>query len=454
MGKQAMGVYASNHFLRMDTLAHVLYYPQKPLVCTKSMDLLHFKELPAGCNAVVAIACYTGYNQEDSIIGNQSSIDRGIFRSAFFRTYHDTKNGEDEAFEIPDFRRTLGRRHGTYDKLDFDGLIQPGSTVSGDDIIIGKTALIKSAQKDVDMLGGPIINEQSLKERKDVSTQLKHSENGKIDTVVLTANEEGQIFTKIKMRSIRIPQIGDKFASRHGQKGTIGMTYKQEDMPFTQEGITPDLLINPHCIPSRMTIGHLVECLSSKVASLNGLEGDATPFQNSETKNTVENISEKLHSLGYQLRGNEVMYNGFTGKKMEVMIFLGPTFYQRLKHMVDDKMHSRGRGPIQILTRQPTEGRSRDGGLRFGEMERDCMISHGAARFLKERLFEVSDKYSMHICETCGLICQANLLEQKFECTICQNSQSICRVNVPYACKLLIQELMAMQIAPRLRVGY
>jgi DNA-directed RNA polymerase II subunit RPB2 len=176
-------------------------------------------------------------------------------------------------------------------------------------------------------------------------------------------------------------------------------------MPFTQEGIVPDLIINPHAIPSRMTIGHLVECLGSKVAALNGIEGDATPFQNAETKNTVESTSAKLHELGYQLRGNEVMYNGFTGKKMEVMIFLGPTFYQRLKHMVDDKMHSRGRGPIQILTRQPTEGRSRDGGLRFGEMERDCMISHGAARFLKERLFEVSDSYSMHICETCGLIC-------------------------------------------------
>jgi DNA-directed RNA polymerase II subunit RPB2 len=293
-----------------------------------------------------------------------------------------------------------------------------------------------------------------LKERKDCSTQLKHSENGKIDSVVLTVNEEGKTFTKVKMRSVRIPQIGDKFASRHGQKGTIGMTYKQEDMPFTREGIVPDLIINPHCIPSRMTIGHLLECLSSKVAALNGHEGDATPFQNADSKNTVESISAKLHGLGYQHRGNEVMYNGFTGKKMEVMIFLGPTFYQRLKHMVDDKMHSRGRGPVQILTRQPTEGRSRDGGLRFGEMERDCMISHGAARFLKERLFEVSDSYSMHICETCGLICQANLTEQKFECTVCQSSQSICRVNIPYACKLLMQELMAMQISPRLRVGY
>jgi DNA-directed RNA polymerase II subunit RPB2 len=277
MGKQAMGVYASNHFLRMDTLAHVLYYAQKPLVCTKSMDLLHFKDLPAGCNAIVAIACYTGYNQEDSIIGNQSSIDRGIFRSAFFRTYHDAKNSEEERFEVPDFRRTVGRRHGTYEKLDKDGIIEPGATVSGDDVIIGKTADIKQT-RDSDMQGVQMVSDQVHKERKDVSTQLKHSENGKIDSVILTVNEEGRSFTKVKMRSIRIPQIGDKFASRHGQKGTIGMTYKQEDMPFTQEGIVPDLIINPHAIPSRMTIGHLVECLGSKVAALNGIEGDATPF--------------------------------------------------------------------------------------------------------------------------------------------------------------------------------
>jgi DNA-directed RNA polymerase II subunit RPB2 len=197
-----MGVYSSNHFLRMDTLAHVLYYPQKPLVCTKSMDLLHFKELPAGCNAVVAIACYTGYNQEDSIIGNQSSIDRGIFRSAFYRTYHDTKDSEEETFEIPDPRRTVGRRHGTYDKLDRDGLIEPGATVSGDDIIIGKTSLMRKNHTDLD-LGCQVVDQ--IKERKDVSIQLKHSENGKIDQVVLTKNEDGKVFTKVKMRSIRIP---------------------------------------------------------------------------------------------------------------------------------------------------------------------------------------------------------------------------------------------------------
>jgi len=243
------------------------------------MDFMHFKDLPAGCNAVVAIACYTGYNQEDSIMFNQSSIDRGLFRSAFFRTYSDTQE-KDEVFERPDFSRTQARRMGTYDKLDVDGIIMPGEIVNGDDIIIGKTALVRSVAN----LGDDAATASSaaaanvLKPRKDCSVQVKHSECGKIDQVILTTNEDGNRFTKVKMRSIRIPQIGDKFASRHGQKGTCGMTYRHEDMPFTQEGIVPDLIINPHAIPSRMTIGHLVECLHSKVAALTGTEGDATPF--------------------------------------------------------------------------------------------------------------------------------------------------------------------------------
>jgi len=437
MGKQAMGVYTSNYQIRMDTLAHVLYYPQKPLVVTRALDFLHFKELPSGCNAIVAIACYTGYNQEDSVIMNQSAIDRGFFRSVFYRTYSDTcKSGE--SFEIPD-ATIVGRRHGDYSKLDVDGIIFPGKNVLGDDIIIGKTALPRRAfDKDFDAHGAEL--------KKDDSTALRHSERGIIDSVILTSNEEGDSFTKVKMRAIRIPQIGDKFASRHGQKGTVGITYKQEDMPFTQEGITPDIIVNPHAIPSRMTIGHLIECLASKVACFKGKEGDATPFQDV----TVEHISNDLHALGYQKRGNEAMYNGWTGRKMETNIFLGPTYYQRLKHMVDDKIHARSRGPLQILTRQPTEGRSRHGGLRFGEMERDCMVSHGAARFLKERLYDVSDCYSVHVCRDCGLMAQANIRQQKYLCRGCQNSTDICQVGLPYACKLLFQELMAMQIAPRM----
>ena len=452
MGKQAIGVYCSNFNLRMDTLAHLLFYPQRPLVVTQSMEYLKFKDLPAGINAIVAIMCYTGYNQEDSVIMNQSSIDRGMFRTAFFRTYIAEEKREArlkfETIEVPDRQDTMGIRHGVYSKLDCEGLISPGTRVSGDDIIIGKTGLIKM-EDDLEIDVDNDISNIS-KRKQDISEAMRPNENGVIESVMLTTDRQGFKLAKVKTRSIRIPQIGDKFASRHGQKGTIGMTYSQEDLPFTLEGITPDIIVNPHAIPSRMTIGHLIECLGSKVSALRGFESDATPF----TDVTVDSISEDLHKLGYQKYGNEAVFNGFTGRKIDMMIFFGPTYYQRLKHMVEDKIFSRARGPLQILTRQPTEGRARNGGLRFGEMERDCMISHGAALFLKERLVDVSDKYRIHVCKNCGLMAQADLNAQKFLCKLCNATGSdIAQVFVPYACKLLFQELLAMHITPRIVVG-
>lgn len=445
MGKQAMGIYATNYQLRMDTLANMLYYPQKPLVTTRSMEYLHFRELPAGQNAIVAIACYSGYNQEDSVIMSQSAIDRGLFRSIFYRTYVDQEHKvgtlQTETFARPTRESTLRLRHGTYDKLDDDGLVAPGVRVAGDDIIIGKIAPLAPES---DELG----QRSALHTDRDASTPLRSTENGIVDQVLLTTNAEGFKFTKVRIRSKREPQMGDKFASRHGQKGTVGITYRHEDLPFTTEGVVPDIIINPHAIPSRMTIGHLVECLLGKVSALTGEEGDATPF----TDVTVEAISQMLRKCGYQQRGFEVMYNGHTGRKLAAQIFIGPTYYQRLKHMVDDKIHARARGPVQILTRQPVEGRSRDGGLRFGEMERDCMISHGASQFLKERLFDVSDSYRVFLCDLCGLMAIANLRKGTFECRVCRNKTEISQVNLPYAFKLLCQELMSMNITPRLLV--
>ncbi|KAG8760675.1 DNA-dependent RNA polymerase II [Serendipita sp. 396] len=443
MGKQAMGISLSNFLVRMDTMANILYYPQKPLATTRALEWLKFRDLPAGQNAIVAILCYSGYNQEDSVVMNQSSIDRGLFRSIYYRSYMDMEKTAGqislEEFEKPSRDTTLRMKHGSYDKLDDDGLIAPGVNVIGEDIIIGKTAPLPPDSQEL----GQRTDRHT---RRDVSTPLKSTESGIIDHVLITVDGEGSKFVKIRVRSTRIPQVGDKFASRHGQKGTIGILYRQEDMPFTVDGIVPDLVINPHAIPSRMTIGHMVECLLSKVATLNGQEGDATPF----TDLTVEQVSGALRAAGYQSRGLEVMYHGHTGKKLQAQVYLGPTYYQRLKHMVEDKIHSRARGPVQILTRQPVEGRSRDGGLRFGEMERDCMISHGIAAFLKERLFDASDAYRLHVCDICGLTAIANLKRQSFECRSCKNKTAISQIHIPYAAKLLIQELQAMNIAARL----
>jgi len=400
MGKQAMGVHLTNYQLRMDTMANVLYYPQKPLATTRAMEYLKFAQLPAGQNAIVAIMCYSGYNQEDSVIMNQSSIDRGLFRSLYYRSYTDTEKTTGmekvETIEKPNRDDTLRMKHGSsdrYAKLDIDGLIGPATNVNGEDIIIGKTAPLPEESEELGQ-------RTQLHKKRDVSMPLKSTESGVIDQVMITTNGEGNKFVKIRIRSTRIPQIGDKFASRHGQKGTIGITYRQEDMPFTSEGITPDIIINPHAIPSRMTIGHLVECLLSKLSTLQGIEGDATPF----TELTVENVSKALAQRGYQKRGLEVMYHGHTGRKLQAQIYFGPTYYQRLKHMVDDKIHARARGPLQILTRQPVEGRSRDGGLRFGEMERDCMISHGISAFLKERMYDSSDGFRIHVCDQVSLL--------------------------------------------------
>ncbi|KAK1216564.1 DNA-dependent RNA polymerase II [Marasmius sp. AFHP31] len=396
MGKQAMGIFLTNFLIRMDTMANILYYPQKPLATTHSMEYLNFRELPAGQNVIVAILCYSGYNQEDSMDLEKKS---GVQQL--------------EEFEKPLQENTLRMEHGTYDKLEDDGLIAPGTGVRGEDIIIGKTAPIPP---DSEELG----QRTRTHSRRDVSTPLKSTESGIVDQVLITTNFEGQKFVKVRAE---------------------GYPYRQEDMPFTAEGITPDLIINPHAIPSRMTIGHLVECLLSKVATLIGNEGDATPF----TDLTVESVSMFLRQKGYQSRELEVMYHGHTGRKLQAQVYLGPTYYQRLKHMVDDKIHSRARGPVQILTRQPVEGRSRDGGLCFGEMERDCMISHGIAGFLKERLFEASDAYRLHVCDICGLTAIANLKKQNFECRACKNKTAGSQLYIPYAAKVLFQTGSGLQ---------
>jgi DNA-directed RNA polymerase II subunit RPB2 len=461
MGKQAMGIYASNFTARMDTMAHVLYYPQKPLVATHAMEYMHFRELPAGINAIVAISTFTGYNQEDSLIMNQSSIDRGFFRSVFFRTYSASEEnvplpGADGAgaiaapgpmqpqwdqFENPSPAITAGMGQADYSKLEDDGLVSPGTAIFAGDVIIGKTVTVP----DMSALTG----QPPRHSKRSTSVKARSTEAGIVDRVLLSTNRDGQRFAKVRMRNIRYPQIGDKFASRHGQKGTVGMTFRMEDMPFTQEGMVPDIIMNPHAVPSRMTVGHLIECLLGKVMTHHGMEGDGTPFIKTFE---VQAVAKLLHEIGYQRSGNEVLYSGHTGRQMDAQLFCGPVYYQRLKHMVDDKIHARSRGPTALITRQPMEGRGKDGGLRFGEMERDCIISHGSAALLQERMFLNSDPYRIHVCESCGLMAHADLRTNSFECRACK-STAIAQVYMPYAAKLLMQELTAMMIAPRMFVA-
>ena len=446
MGKQAMGVYSTAFRNRMDTMAHILHYPQKPLVNTEPSKYLHSAELPSGQMPIVAIACYTGYNQEDSLIFNQSSIDRGMFRSSFFRTYVDDekKNSatlEDEKFCKPQKFYTNGKiytekmSHGSYDKLDENGFIKVNSHVDGNDVIIGKVTMLKDSIE-----GEP--------KARDLSTSLRSNESGIVDKTYTNSNGDGYNFVKVRVRSDRIPEVGDKFASRHGQKGTIGMTYRQEDMPYTKDGIVPDIIMNPNAIPKRMTIAQFIECVFGKVGTLSGCELDATPFR----KTNVEDIAPILESMGYSGAGTEILYNGKTGEQIEAAIFMGPTFYYRLKHLVEDKLHSRATGPYQLLTMQPAEGRSRDGGFRFGEMERDCMLSHGSVQLLKERTFDCSDKYYVWIDKETGMISPVNPDKNIYKSLYSDNTTKFAKVQIPYSSKLFFQELQAMHIVPRIMV--
>jgi DNA-directed RNA polymerase II subunit RPB2 len=445
--KQALSVYATNYRYRMDNPGQVLRFPQVPLVTTKPSKYLYERELPSGQNVIVAIACFTGFNQEDSLIMNQSSINRGLFTSMYFRTYKDSEKKNQASLEEEKFckpikynpngtLRTAGTKASSYDLLDENGFIKVGSYVKGGDVIIGKVIPLKNTTE-----AGPKF--------KDASTTLGSSSEGIVDWVYVNKDSDGYQFVKVRICSKRVPGIGDKFSSRYGQKGTIGAIYTQEDMPFTSEGVTPDIIINPAAIPSRMTIGQLLETVIGKAASINGFECDATPFSSNES-DTSDKLANILQTSGFKKYGTEEMFNGRNGNKFRSKIFIGPTYYQRLKHMSKDKLHARATGPLQLLTRQPPEGRKRDGGFRFGEMERDAMLGYAAAGFLKEKMFDSSDKYSFWVCKQCGHIAVANTTKNILKCLACKDSTEFSNVQCPYSCKLFFQELQSMSITPRI----
>lgn len=440
MAKQAMGLYVTNFDTRMDKTSYVLTYPMRPIVDTRLMNLIEINNVPSGEMAIVAIATYSGFNQEDSIIMNQGAIDRGLFGATIYHTERDEDKklqGDEEIRCRPDPKKTKGMKFGNYEKLDKNGLMPENTLVENGDIIIGKVIPIRENKND---------HTKNLK-YQDHSHIHRTIEETYVDKNYVDRNGDGYTFCKVRLRAYRKPVIGDKHASRFAQKGTIGIILPEADMPTTEDGVKPDLIINPHCIPSRMTIGQLKETILGKVLLSLGLFGDGTSFN----QMPVQEMCDELQKVGYERYGNEVLYNGMTGEQIETSIFMGPVFYQRLKHMVNDKQHSRSIGPMMNLTRQPAEGRSRDGGLRFGEMERDCCLSHGAARFTRERTYDVSDKYQVHVCNQCGMIAAFNNERHIHMCKTCENRSNFSRVELPYACKLLFQELNTMNIAPRIR---
>ncbi len=430
--KQALGIYAANYLARIDTDVSVLQYPQKPIVRSFVYDTLN--TYPAGQNVVVAIMTYDGYNLEDAVVFNKGSIDRGVGRSFYFRPYSAVEmnysGGLKDEIAIPEKDSSGYKMESSYRLLEGDGIVYPEADAGESEVLIGKMSPPKFLSE---------AREISIRLKKESSVTMRQEEKGTVDSVFITEDEEGNKIVQVKTRDCRIPELGDKFSAPSGQKGVIGAIVPEEDIPFTSRGIRPDVIFNPHGLPSRMTVGYLLELLAGKVGCIRGETVDGTPFSG-ESKADLEN---QLKTMGFRFDGKETMYNGITGKKMEVKIFVGDLYYLKLKYMVGNKMHARASGKIALLTRQPVEGRARGGALRLGEMEQEALVAHGASLLLKERYD--SDKIVLNVCSRCGSVSVEDNIRNKIICPIC-GSEEAEPVEISYAFKLLLEELQGLHI--------
>jgi len=453
--KQAIGMYATNFNKRFDTMSYILHYPQRPIINTRIAQYTSSDYMANGYNTIVAIMTYSGFNQEDSIMINKATIDRGLNSLSYYKSITATakivSQNEKVIFGNPILMRDkgikiVGIKNKNYEHLDADGFIKEGTYVpEGQEVIIVGMMNVREVVKEYK--NGVFTDLQKELIYTDVSISTDNSLFGKVDRVYKSEKIAGNDSSICKVRFLKIkkPEFGDKHCSRHGQKGVIGLVIPEENMPYTKDGVRPDIIINPHAIPSRMTIGHLVECIFAKLCCIDGVLGDASVFIPIEQ----ETIYNRLTHNGFNKYGNEILYNGFTGTQIDTEIFIGPTYYFRLKHMVAEKINSRGVGKVMGLTRQPTEGRRKGGGLRIGEMERDTVLSHGISNFIKESMMERSDKFCWCVCKRCGTLVAFNVKENINMCRNC-NNDDVAVIHTPYAFKLFIQELETMGIQPRL----
>lgn len=434
---QAIGMMATNFTIRTDTKFNVMTYPQMPLITTEITTALD--EYPEGQNIVVAIMCHDGYNLNDAIVMNKSSVERGMFRSFYYRTYETIKKrywgGQEDEIAIPEPGIRGHRGESAYEDLAEDGIINPETSVNSDSVLVGKVSPLR-------FLSGEEFT-TDIDNKRETSVCVRHGEIGIVDDVNITETLDANQLIKVRIRDERIPELGDKFASRHGQKGVVSLLVPHEDMPFTSDGVIPDIVFNPHGIPSRMTVGQLLEMLAGKMGAYSGIRIGATAFDHIKE----DSIRDAMKSMGFRDDGKQTLYDGKTGKKYEVMIFTGLSYYMKLDHMVANKIHARSRGPVTLLTKQPTEGRSKRGGLRIGEMEQQCLVGHGAVLTLKER-FD-SDTTMIPVCDKCGLIAIYDVIKNRAYCGVCKESK-VSWVETSYAFKLTLDEMKSMGIYPRI----